>query len=1781
MVKVPGIVVEATPAETAATDRPFATVRVSSSREALQGVETVELPEAHVVEVTLEDGLVLYRRAEDLLKEPETRGAAPDTLPTALTVPTRDRGSGRFLVRLYRFFKGETVADKAVGLAASRIEGKLVEPDTLLRCRTPAQLEARGVVEAGQSALVLLHGTFSSTEGSFGNLSQSADSISTGHWRRLQAHFAGDPSAAPNIFAFEHRTLTKSPLRNALDLVDALPDGTRVNLLSHSRGGLVGEFLCRAARRNAHRTGSFFDEHDFRVLRELYSHPDLAETLQQSIEELEELDRKFAEKQLVIGPFARVACPMRGTILASSRLDLYLSVFLNLLSLIPGPQQAFVEPVSAFTRAMVGSRTDPRKLPGLEAMMPDAPTIALLNRQDLLLDTPLDIIGGDIEPGGVLRALAIFASDLFFREDHDLVVNTAAMFGGAPRTTEPRALIGRGSSVSHFNYFEDRDSLDRIAGALTGTLEPVAPPVAEDMSSITDRSARDGEKPVVVMLPGIMGSTLSKDDDVIWVDAVDLVLGGIRKIGADAQGQPAADVRSTGVVERYYMRLARHLARTHDVRVLHYDWRLSIDNAADRLDAVLTGILDETEATGQPVRLLCHSMGGLVARRLIVKHRATWTRMVKDRNGSRIVMLGTPNGGSASMAAGLLGHDRMIRQLELVDITSDMPQILNALTPLPGVLELLPTDENHAYFDQATWQRLSGAAPEGWNPPTQAALDRARATWEGMKLGPEDLPHICYVAGQAASTVTAIRAEPFAVFATPNGDGRVTWATGLLPGVKTWFAPGVQHGDLARDRGLFAPIAELLLHGSTERLAQTPPISRGADAIFELRDEPVMYPSGDEFELLPMGGVPDPELEDRSDLTMARVTIEHGDLRLQPGVIMVGHYQGASLLSAESVLDTLLDGALRMHRDAGLYPGEIGSSELFSRTTAPRMGPEGALVAGLGQFGELSPQDLRTTLTQALVRFALKAPSDTDRGCGLTSLIIGHLDSRITTEESVAAILEALDAANRRVPERHRIADLKILELFEDRAIEAAEALARLAGKERFRTLAIDPRLREGGAGRKRQSYGRDDQWQMIVEVTCPDDAPGTLRFRVMNRSALVETNRIEIDRHALDHQIRRVRTDRQFASDIGRLLFRRLVPRPVRHVLSEGSNVTLVVDRVAASYPWELAQDREDDKPIAVRTKMIRQLIQNLQPDRPQRPTTNLALVIGDPPSFYAPLPQALQEARMVTAKLRSAGIAKILEGFPDDHGIETKLYLNEPRILHFAGHGVVGSDDDPDRRRRQDALVIGEDIFLTAGDIEQMDSVPEFVFLNCCHVGQMQAIDAPADPARNRDRDAMRDRTGLAANIAVAYMRQGSKAVIAAGWAIDDAQARIFSETFYDRFLAGYTFAAAIQDAREATFEASGSDPTWGAYQCYGDPQYRLRTFAGTVLNKEREERYSARSQVLAALQLVQADARFVRDQADAQRLFARIGHIEEAVKAQASWIGDPSVLEALGLGLAEIGERDRAIHYLSEAARASPPSVMIGSMEMLDTLRVRKATELRLAAEGSDDLDERIADELSEHQRAIRALEHNNDHFSQRLPWDAEPGSARASKGMIARLLRQGDTHLRYAAALASQRGSAKYRAALDASRHAYNLAQAQIGGAQVVELAYARLREAAAQFFLATETKRSGIDLLHVVDATISSLQSDPGSRPVFQRELRLAEAQLLMMLVEGVFGAAQHEETVSAFMDAFFSGATVGQRQETVSDLQALSRLLARQNDNAEVAQRVATIAGDLERLALP
>ncbi|TMH13628.1 MAG: alpha/beta hydrolase, partial [Betaproteobacteria bacterium] len=69
-----------------------------------------------------------------------------------------------------------------------------------------------------------------------------------------------------------------------------------------------------------------------------------------------------------------------------------------------------------------------------------------------------------------------------------------------------------------------------------------------------------------------------------------------------------------------------------------YDWRKTITDAADHLRAVLEQALAKAEAHDQPVRIIAHSMGGLVVRAMLADAdgQKLWERMCANP-GARFV----------------------------------------------------------------------------------------------------------------------------------------------------------------------------------------------------------------------------------------------------------------------------------------------------------------------------------------------------------------------------------------------------------------------------------------------------------------------------------------------------------------------------------------------------------------------------------------------------------------------------------------------------------------------------------------------------------------------------------------------------------------------------------------------------------------------------------------------------------------------------------------------------------------------------------------------------------------------------------------------------------------------------------------------------------------------------------------------------------------------------------------------------------------------------------------
>ena len=382
--------------------------------------------------------------------------------------------------------------------------------------------------------LVFIHGTASSSAGSFGDL-QKIPATTTGNRSPVNSASASTPLS----IARSRRARSKMPS----GLRPSCPRAREINLVTHSRGGLVGDLLClekfsdeliessqggiSGARRCIRRGAGTHKERSRQCSRRT---PGKAARFARSLQ----------EKQFFIQRYVRVACPARGTLLASGNFDIFLSALLTLIGRVP---YLYGNPLYyAFKRIVLEiakNRTDAKLIPGIEAMLPDSPMARFLAVAKPKESTQMAVIAGDIEGGGLLKRLGVLFTDYAFFSgiDNDLVVDTDSMYAGIARQAGGRALFDQGPATSHFHYFQNdgtraalrewllSDAVERLDlfKPLPGDLQE--PSLAEEISRTAAlRRSRGGEAaeaalPVVVVLPGIMGSHLWKNNsDRIWFD---------------------------------------------------------------------------------------------------------------------------------------------------------------------------------------------------------------------------------------------------------------------------------------------------------------------------------------------------------------------------------------------------------------------------------------------------------------------------------------------------------------------------------------------------------------------------------------------------------------------------------------------------------------------------------------------------------------------------------------------------------------------------------------------------------------------------------------------------------------------------------------------------------------------------------------------------------------------------------------------------------------------------------------------------------------------------------------------------------------------------------------------------------------------------------------------------------------------------------------------------------------------------------------------------------------
>jgi pimeloyl-ACP methyl ester carboxylesterase len=281
---------------------------------------------------------------------------------------------------------------------------------------------------------------------------------------------------------------------------------------------------------------------------------------------------------------------------------------------------------------------------------------------------------------------------------------------------------------------------------------------------------------LVVVLPGIMGSTLNKDNKLVWAPSAGSVLRAVFTLGRSLtqlrlppgveDGHPGDGVEPVDLMPdlhaipgiwtpiKGYDGLLRRLrsltkhGKIGEVMPVAYDWRLSNRYSAERLASIVDPALERwrsssPERADAQLVFVCHSMGGLVARWYIEKcGGAEVTR--------KLVTLGTPYRGSAKAVEQLVnGVSKGIGPLS-VDLTEFARSLPSLHQLLPGYAcidhdgslhhlgETTVPELNTVMVQDAMGFHADLAAAEAARPAsltmTHAIVGVRQPTWTSLRL---------------------------------------------------------------------------------------------------------------------------------------------------------------------------------------------------------------------------------------------------------------------------------------------------------------------------------------------------------------------------------------------------------------------------------------------------------------------------------------------------------------------------------------------------------------------------------------------------------------------------------------------------------------------------------------------------------------------------------------------------------------------------------------------------------------------------------------------------------------------------------------------------------------------------------------------------------------------------------------------------------------------------------------------------------------------------------------
>ncbi len=998
--------------------------------------------------------------------------------------------------------------------------------------------------------------------------------------------------------------------------------------------------------------------------------------------------------------------------------------------------------------------------------------------------------------------------------------------------------------------------------------------LAERVRSV--RSKREPLRGNIIFIPGIMGSELTVtgdgNDDTVWISFLKLIWGGIHKLRLAKDGVQEADsalrVEPCGLDKDSYAETLLWLKAYWNVEPFAYDWRKDLDQAAERLKDLV-----ETKFKNQPVHLVAHSMGGLVSRNFIRLYPKVWKGMSEPKKvqGGRLIMLGTPNYGSHAIAQAMVAKDKLVKWLAAADLRHDLDEVLEVLNGFVGSYQLLPSPAKlpaaeQGLYDSRIWGRY---------PIVASHLQRAKEFHASLDAAATiDPERMTYIAGCNQETLCAVKVDTPGLFefdTTFKGDGRVTHALGLLPGVSTYYVDEV-HGDLQKHDQVLEAIDEILRTGKTGVLGTEPvgtravrsmtsarvravqdrqeaeQIRRIAQAAKADRSSPVERRLAEALLRQAIMRQTPPASRTATDVSegkaqagqikkrpvqkplLLHVEVVHGDIRdIKAPAVVVGHYRGVPPVRAVGALDQALDYWISKAVKRGMISGGLGEVFLIPNTQKT-VAANAVILAGMGEYGRFNREDLN--LLFANVTYAVTALGWQE----FATVIVGSGEGNLSLDQAIEGLLEGVGSALRRLGEEGRLDVLRVVEYDKDRVKAIEKVLEKNASTgDGLLKLRLTKKTLPKRTHQTRQPPPNNLDTMNGSRITIEQDRD-LFRFSAITKQAVIPVREMTVQSSYAEGAAELLKASRSLEDQqkYGKLLHSYLMPEDFQRMI-DMTPLTLMVDRSTAAFPWEMGAFERHGQlvfygPGRQLTRQFRTTLSGA-PGLIASPIPNRlrALVIADPaPEAELQLPGAREEGRAVVRILQEMkekqGLEMTIEQRIGEHECDPvellALILSEEfDLIHYSGHGEFD-----EKNPSKSGWIFGKESVLSAREIFRARRVPRLIFANACFSGVIRAGKPFTLQESNRN----------LAGLAQAFFERGVQNYIGTGWPVDDAAALTFAECFYTEALFGAELGAALAEARTKILN-QGS--TWGAYQHYGQATATLISLSGKNAGAEGE--------------------------------------------------------------------------------------------------------------------------------------------------------------------------------------------------------------------------------------------------------------------------------------------------------------------------------------------------------